>query len=142
MAERGKEPVLDMDQVGDLPSQVHGPRHRAGGRVEADERPAAGRFARVAAQGDPELIRAGGTAWGWPGTGRVAVTPSVVVFSPESRITTNSTEPTTATIDGGRDDRDPEAPAPRIARAAARLCPRGVIIPPSDVNVARARATR
>ena len=55
------------------------------------------------------------TAPGWPGTGRVAVTPSVVVFSPESRIA-SSTEPATAATTEAVSDRDPEAAVPRIAR--------------------------
>ena len=92
--DRGNQPVPDVRQVRNLPIQVHGPRHRPGGEVEAEERPVAAGVA-VAAQRDPERIRAGDHR---PGVARhrsVAVTPSVVAFAPESRVA-SSTEPATA----------------------------------------------
>ena len=98
MAERGKEPVLDMDQVGDLPPRYTVPAivPAAGSRRTSGRLPAGLRGSPLRATQTSSGPAA--TAWGWPGTGRVAVTPSVVVFSPESRITTNSAEPTTAAI--------------------------------------------
>ena len=98
MAERGKEPVLDgMGKRWETSPPRYtsprscGPQDRTSGRLPAGLRGSPLRATQTSS--GPAA-----TAWGWPGTGRVRVTPSVVVFSPESPVATANAEPTTAAI--------------------------------------------
>ena len=114
LPDRGNEPVPDARQVGNLPTQVHGLRHCPGREVEAEQRLASAGFresrpARPRAHpGRRPRLRGGPARAAWPSLR--ASSSSHGVARHQQRGADDRGD------DRGRDDRDPKAALPRIAR--------------------------
>ena len=113
--DRGNQPLSEVRERGDFSIQVHGLRGRARGEIEAKERPVGDRPSRIAAQCDPERVRAGGNRAGVPRhRQRGGHSPRRhVLIGVACRKQHGAGD---RSDDRGRDDGDPKPAAPRIPR--------------------------